>query len=105
MLIKAVVLGIIQGLTEFVPISSSAHLIGIREMLGWHDKWMDQTFDVSLHIGTLVALLVYYWRDWCSIIGGFFDHIIKRVPYRKSDPRTENGRRETSRSIQLLLIL
>ena len=60
MLLKAIVLGIIQGLTEFIPVSSSGHLLGVRHLLGWDDAWLDQTFDVSLHIGTLVALMLPY---------------------------------------------
>jgi undecaprenyl-diphosphatase len=61
------VLGIVQGLSEFLPISSSGHLILVPELLGWHDLASDhslnKSFDVALHLGTLVAALWYFRRD------------------------------------------
>src|SRR6266403_5289729 len=60
--IQAIVLGIVQGLTEFLPVSSSAHLILVPWLLRWRDPGL--AFDVVLHLGTLLALLAYYWRDW-----------------------------------------
>lgn len=69
-LIHAAILGIVQGLTEFLPISSSAHLILVPKLLGWNDPFIDSAaFDVMLHMGTLVALLVYFWRDLIEILG------------------------------------
>jgi undecaprenyl-diphosphatase len=63
-LLQAVVLGIVQGLTEFLPISSAAHLILVPQVLGWDDPFINSpAFDVMLHMGTLVALLAYFWRD------------------------------------------
>ena len=56
-LFQATVLGVIQGLTEFLPISSSAHLQLPRLLLGWEDRGL--TFDVALHLGSLVAVLIY----------------------------------------------
>lgn len=62
--IEAIVLGIVQGLTEFLPVSSSAHLILVPRVLGWNDEFiLSPAFTVMLHLGTLVALLVYFWRD------------------------------------------
>lgn len=63
--LEAIVLGTVQGLAEFLPISSSAHLAIIPWMLLWPDPGL--AFDVALHLGTLVALLVYYWRDWSKM--------------------------------------
>lgn len=64
LLVQAVVIGIVQGLTEFLPISSSAHLILLPRVLGWSDAFiLSPAFTVMLHLGTLVALLVYFWRD------------------------------------------
>lgn len=60
-LYEAVVLGILQGLTEFLPISSSGHLVVIRWVLGWDDPGL--TFDVGLHMGTLAAVAYVFWRD------------------------------------------
>ena len=63
-LIQAAILGIVQGLTEFLPISSTAHLILVPELLGWTDSFVTSAaFDVMLHMGTLAALLIYFWRD------------------------------------------
>ena len=63
-LLQAIVIGVIQGLTEFLPISSSAHLILVPNLLGWNDPFLNSpAFDVMLHMGTLAALLVYFGRD------------------------------------------
>ncbi len=62
---QAIVLGIVQGLTEFLPVSSSAHLILIPWILHWQDPGL--AFDVALHLGTLLALLVFYWREWLNM--------------------------------------
>jgi undecaprenyl-diphosphatase len=64
---QAVVLAIIQALTEFLPISSTAHLILVPWLFGWKDAGL--TFDVALHAGTLFAVLIYFFRDWVQIIG------------------------------------
>ena len=62
--LQALLLGILQGLTEFLPISSSAHLILAPRFFGWENPLLDSlTFDVALHAGTLLALLGYFWRD------------------------------------------
>jgi undecaprenyl-diphosphatase len=62
---QALVLGAIQGLTEFLPVSSSAHLVIFPWLFGWSDPGL--AFDVALHMGTLLALLLYYWRDWLDM--------------------------------------
>ncbi len=63
-LIQAIVIGIVQGLTEFLPVSSSAHLILLPRALGWDDAFiLSPAFTVMLHVGTLAALIVYFWRD------------------------------------------
>jgi len=63
MIFKAVVLGIVQGLAEFLPISSSAHLILARAFFGWDGDQFGLPFDVALHVGTLLAILVYFRDD------------------------------------------
>jgi len=65
-LIEATVLGIVQGLTEFLPISSTAHLILIPWLMGWKDPGL--AFDVALHAGTLAAILIYFFRDWMQVL-------------------------------------
>jgi len=65
-LYQAIILAIIQGLTEFLPVSSTAHLTLFPWFLGWKDPGL--TFDVALHAGTLVAVLVYFWRIWVDML-------------------------------------
>ncbi|MDP9469608.1 MAG: undecaprenyl-diphosphatase UppP [Chloroflexota bacterium] len=60
-LLEAVVLGVVQGLTEFLPISSSAHLILVPWLLGWDEPGLQ--FDAALHLGTLIAVFAYFWHD------------------------------------------
>lgn len=68
---QPVVMGIVQGLGEFLPISSSAHLILVPWFFGWNDASIGTlTFDIALHIGTLVAVIGYFWRDWVALIQG-----------------------------------
>ena len=65
-LYQAVVLAIVQGLTEFLPVSSTAHLVLFPWLLGWKDPGL--TFDVALHAGTLLAVLAYFWRYWVEMV-------------------------------------
>lgn len=67
---QAVVMGIVQGLGEFLPISSSAHLVLVPWLFRWHDPGL--TFDIALHFGTLVAVIAYFWRDWLGLFKGAF---------------------------------
>ena len=69
-LYQVIVLAIIQGLTEFIPVSSTAHLILAPWLLHWKDPGL--SFDIALHAGTLLALLLYFFRDWLQIIAQGF---------------------------------
>ena len=79
LLFQAIVIGIVQGLTEFLPVSSSAHLIIVPRLLGWDDPFINSAaFDVMLHMGTLVALLIYFWRDLLRLLGAWLASIRDR---------------------------
>ncbi len=78
-IIQAIILGIVQGATEFIPISSSGHLVLVPWALGWPNPGL--LFDTMLHWGTLAAVIVYFWRDWLDIIAGFFRSLTARGPW------------------------
>ena len=64
-LIQAIILAVVQGLTEFLPVSSTAHLVLFPWLLHWPDP--GEAFDVALHAGTLVAVLLYFFKDWLTL--------------------------------------
>jgi len=67
--VQALVMGIVQGLTEFLPVSSSGHLILVPWLFGWTDPFINSlAFSVMLHMGTLIALLVYFRADWFRLV-------------------------------------
>ncbi|HZU24444.1 MAG TPA: undecaprenyl-diphosphate phosphatase [Bryobacteraceae bacterium] len=79
-LYQVIVLAIIQGLTEFLPVSSTAHLELTQWLFGWHfqHEVYDFAFDIALHAGTLLAVILYFFRDWVQIIGQAFGMRIGR---------------------------
>ena len=81
-ILQAIILGIVQGLTEFLPISSSAHLIIVPWLFNWHyllnHPDFNKTFDVALHLGTLIALVAYFWRDILHLLAAWGRTIAKR---------------------------
>lgn len=68
-ILQAGFLGAVQGLTEFLPISSSGHLLIIPWIFGWGDSGL--MFDVALHIGTLFSIILYFWKDWLDILKNY----------------------------------
>src|SRR6266851_2526832 len=78
---QVIILAIIQAVTEFLPISSSAHLELAPWLFGWKDPGL--TFDVALHVGTLVAILIYFFKDWVQIVGQGFGLNIGNDPELK----------------------
>jgi undecaprenyl-diphosphatase len=87
-LVQAVIMGIVQGLTEFLPISSSGHLVIVPYLAGWDDPFITSlAFSVMLHIGTLIALLLYFWRDWARLVPAGFATIRDRSFDGDSDRR------------------
>src|ERR1700732_1690469 len=69
-LVQVIVLALVQGLTEFLPVSSTAHLYLTSWLLGWQTEALD--FDIALHIGTLLAVLLYFFQDWLQILAQGF---------------------------------
>ncbi len=65
-IIRAIVLGILQGATEFIPVSSSGHLVLVPWLLGWGPPGL--TFSVTVHLGTAVGVLIYFWKDWLNMM-------------------------------------
>ncbi len=85
---QALVLGIVQGLTEFLPISSSGHLVLVPFLLNWTlDPQKAFVFDVLVQLGTLVAVFVYFRKDLLAIVKAFFEGIKSRSPFEKQDSR------------------
>lgn len=82
-IIQSIILGILQGIGEFLPISSSAHLILIPYLLGWKESSM--AFDIALHFGTLLAVLVIFFKDWWNLFVGAVNDF-------KNKKQTTNGK-------------
>jgi undecaprenyl-diphosphatase len=84
---QAIVLGVLQGVTELFPVSSLGHTVLFPKLFGWHNivVWQSQpespwlAFVVMLHVGSAVGLLIYFWRDWIAIIRAFFATLAKRA--------------------------
>lgn len=74
--LQALILGIVQGLTELLPISSSAHLNLFPWIFGWDE--ISASFDVALHIGTLFAIVIFFYKDWIELIKGGYKQVVKK---------------------------
>jgi undecaprenyl-diphosphatase len=88
--LHAIILGIVQGLSEFLPISSSGHLVLVPELFGWTELTdndsLNKTFDVALHVGTLVAVLAYFRGEvWSYLVAGW--HSLRRRSIESVDER------------------
>lgn len=88
-ILHAIILGVIQGVGEFLPISSSGHLVVIPYIFGWNYQGLN--FDVALHFGTVLALITFFWKDWRSIISNAIS--------------TDDGRRTTDYPNNLLWVI
>src|SRR5689334_6240895 len=84
-IIEAIVLGLVQGLTEFIPISSTAHLEIVPVLLGWGDP--GAAASAVIQFGTLLAAIIYFFRDIVRLAGGFFRGLVSRHPLKDVDSR------------------
>ena len=84
-LLQALILGIIQGLTEFLPISSSGHLVLVPAALGWKSPTL--VFDAVVHLATLVAVVVFFWKDLGNIIVAWWKGLWNRQPLGEIESR------------------
>jgi undecaprenyl-diphosphatase len=84
-IIEAIVLGLVQGLTEFIPVSSTAHLLIVPVLLGWGDP--GAAASAVIQFGTWIAALIYFARDIIRLIAGFFRGLISRRPLADTDSR------------------
>jgi undecaprenyl-diphosphatase len=82
---QAIILGIIQGLTEFIPVSSTAHLFLAQEVLGVGNSAESLSFDIVLHLGTALALILVFWRDLIGMVVEFFRWIARQAPKYPED--------------------
>ncbi|MCI5211142.1 MAG: undecaprenyl-diphosphatase UppP [Candidatus Electrothrix sp. ATG2] len=87
-LLQAIILGIVQGLTEFIPVSSSGHLVLVPHFLGWQfAKEQGFIFDVLVQWGTLFSVFIYYWNDLTAIAKTFLLGILQRKPFAEPNAR------------------
>ncbi len=84
-LLRAIVLGIVQGVTEFLPISSTAHLRIVPELLGWPDA--GAAYTAMIQLGTVAAVIVYFWADLVRLARAFFEGLLTRAPFGTPDAR------------------
>lgn len=84
-ILQAIILGIIQGLTEFIPVSSTAHLRIVPALLGWDDP--GAAASAVIQLGTLLAVLIYFFNDIVVMVRAFFSGIIRRKPFEDPDSR------------------
>src|SRR5258708_38885382 len=83
-LFQAMLLALVQGITEFLPVSSTAHLALAPWLLGWKDPGL--TFDIALHVGTLAAVLAFFFRDWLQVVAQGFGLSWGSDPQLKQNP-------------------
>ena len=75
-ILHSLILGVVQGLTELLPVSSSAHLTLFPWVFWWSD--ISESFDVALHIGTLLAIIIFFYKDWVQLIKGGYNQVVKK---------------------------
>jgi undecaprenyl-diphosphatase len=108
-ILHAIILGLTQGLSEFLPISSSGHLLLVPWAFGWHDfagnSDLEKTFDVALHLGTLIGAVAYFWRDLVTLVRAAFTRGHDRVVVATGTLAADHPTLETERRLAWLLLL
>src|SRR3982750_2889812 len=84
-LLEAVVLGLVQGFTEFLPISSTAHLRIAPELFGWPDPGAG--FSAVIQLGTVLAVILYFWKDVLALLGAWAKSVKSRQPLESTESR------------------
>ena len=84
-ILEAIVLGLVQGLTEFIPISSTGHLKIVPELLGWGDP--GAAVSAVIQFGTILAVIIYFFNDIVRLTAGFFRGLVSRKPFEDDDSR------------------
>lgn len=91
---KVILLGIIQGITEFLPVSSTAHLVLVEKLLKVSEESFGLAFDVSLHIGTTLALIIFFWKTWRGLVFSIT---------QKSTEKRQKGNEESRLAVNLVI--
>lgn len=100
-IIQAVVLGIVQGITEFLPISSSAHLLFIPKILNWNN--IPDSFEVALHFGTLLAILLVFFKDWIKMLKASFIVLKEKITNGKKANLGEDVKQKANIFLYLII--
>ena len=95
-IIQAIILGIVQGLTEFLPISSSGHLNVFPWIFNW--EMLSDGMDVALHIGTLLALVIFFFKDWVKLVKAGYKKVVKKEDSKvKAEVKKESKKTATTK--------
>src|SRR4051812_28539713 len=99
----AIVLGIVQGLTEFLPVSSSGHLIIVPWLFGWDEPGL--AFDAALHLGTLVAVIIYFWRDLYAMVLAIPEALKSAGSLLRTNPGSNASEQTKSARLAWLIVI
>lgn len=100
---RSIFIGAFQGISEFLPISSSGHLVLIPYIFKW--DYQGLSFDVALHFGTAIAIVVYFWRDWARIVKSAFSFSRHPEPFSRHPERSEGSHNQIDSSAEPALSL
>lgn len=100
--LQAIILGLIQGVGEFLPISSSGHLVVLPYIFGWDYQGLN--FDIALHFGTVLAIIIYFWRDWLAIISSGIQQFNNEQSARAESDNNETIKQYPSNLFWIILV-